>query len=425
MAGLDPPTKPLQKLGNRNGLNTSEKKQSRDGLGSKKGVAGYDLKLPEKKQKKSAKQIKPDNNTPSSPGFFSRFLQSISQVFRKKTNDSPQKQDTKKSKLGDTAKLFADMEVGTSRGSARFGDNKSSGGAQRTLGGGFGKSSGPKKPGGGFAKPGGLKGGKQEQQVEQYDDSSSLGIGGKGSINAISEITDDDQDQGGGWLVTFADMVTLLLAFFIILYSFSNMDAIKFKKAMASIQTTLHGDYAYQFGVETPQEIPQEIPPEIEVETPQPKKVKTEVEIILEDLSELIHQKGMEKELELNLKADKILIRIKNQLVFRSGSAALNPAAFSIFDDIMSIVDEYPSYMVNIKGHTDNIPIATLQFPSNWELSAIRATTVLRYFIHKGFSPLRITATGYGDVLPLAVNDSVENRALNRRVEFVLEKNIR
>jgi len=100
----------------------------------------------------------------------------------------------------------------------------------------------------------------------------------------------------------------------------------------------------------------------------------------------------------------------------------LNPSAIPIFDDLIDILFDYPDYNINIKGHTDNIPISTEIFPSNWELSAIRATTVLKYVISRGVNPDRLTATGYGDVMPLLPNTSEENRTQNRRVEFVLEK---
>jgi chemotaxis protein MotB len=118
----------------------------------------------------------------------------------------------------------------------------------------------------------------------------------------------------------------------------------------------------------------------------------------------------------------KIIVSIKGKALFNSGSSSLNSTAISIFNEIIQILDDYPEYNINIKGHTDDIPISTAVFPSNWELSAVRATTVLKYLISKGVSPKRLTATGYGNVMPLVPNDSANNRAKNRRVEFVLEK---
>jgi chemotaxis protein MotB len=113
---------------------------------------------------------------------------------------------------------------------------------------------------------------------------------------------------------------------------------------------------------------------------------------------------------------------IKGAVLFESGSVDLNHESYPILDNIVQIVDHYSEYTVNIKGHTDDKSISTSRFPSNWELSAIRATTVLQYLIKKGIDPARLTATGYGDLFPLAPNNSVENRALNRRVEFELAK---
>jgi chemotaxis protein MotB len=118
----------------------------------------------------------------------------------------------------------------------------------------------------------------------------------------------------------------------------------------------------------------------------------------------------------------KIVIILSGEALFSSGSAALNSGALPNFDQMIQIFDEYPEYTINIKGHTDNIPISTPAFPSNWELSAIRATTVLKYLVSKGIRPQRLTATGYGDILPLVPNTTDENRNKNRRVEFVLEK---
>jgi chemotaxis protein MotB len=118
----------------------------------------------------------------------------------------------------------------------------------------------------------------------------------------------------------------------------------------------------------------------------------------------------------------KVIVSVKGKALFNSGSASLNSTAISIFDEIIQILDDYPEYNINIKGHTDNIPISTDIFPSNWELSAVRATTVLKYLVSKGVDPKRLTATGFGEIMPLVPNNSESNRAKNRRVEFVLEK---
>jgi chemotaxis protein MotB len=116
------------------------------------------------------------------------------------------------------------------------------------------------------------------------------------------------------------------------------------------------------------------------------------------------------------------MLQIRGAVLFESGSATMNPQAMPILDDIINIIEDYLEYSVNIKGHTDNIPIATKEFPSNWELSSIRATSVLKYLIAGGVNPSRLTATGYADLLPIVPNISADNRSKNRRVEFVLEK---
>ena len=126
--------------------------------------------------------------------------------------------------------------------------------------------------------------------------------------------------------------------------------------------------------------------------------------------------------ISVDARGEKIMIRIKGKVLFNSGAAELNPEGEPILDGIIKIIDEFFEYKINIKGYTDNVPIATQQFPSNWELSAIRATTVLKYLIGGSIDPHRLTATGYGELLPLVPNDSSEDRAQNRRVEFVLEK---
>lgn len=231
------------------------------------------------------------------------------------------------------------------------------------------------------------------------------------SSHSASLFEDEHEDDPKAWLVTYADMVTLLLAFFVVLNSYSKTDEEKFKMAVSSIQTTITSDAAQQLGF---------VDTEINIYKTKEQK---EAHAIYKKLEELIETQNLAQQLEANLDETRIIIRLKDSLVFTSGSAKLNPLATPIFDEIIILLSGYPDYDINIKGHTDNVPINTPQFPSNWELSAIRATTVLRYFIDNAIDPMRLTATGYGDIIPIEENNSAHNRAINRRVEFVLEKN--
>ena len=118
----------------------------------------------------------------------------------------------------------------------------------------------------------------------------------------------------------------------------------------------------------------------------------------------------------------RLTFSVTGTALFDSGFASLNSQGRPIMDGITQIIQEFVEFNVNIKGHTDNIPISTNKFPSNWELSAVRSTTVLRYLLEKGVNAERLTATGYADLLPLGPNNTDEDRQKNRRVEFVLEK---
>ena len=129
------------------------------------------------------------------------------------------------------------------------------------------------------------------------------------------------------------------------------------------------------------------------------------------------------KEVESDTTDNKRLIyRVPGNTLFESGEAYLKKEARNVLEKIVGVTLQYPKYKINIQGHTDDIPISSDRFPTNWELSASRATAVLRFFIDKGIEPERLTATGYSDIFPLVSNETELGRAKNRRVEFVLEK---
>lgn len=223
-------------------------------------------------------------------------------------------------------------------------------------------------------------------------------------------------DARGAWLLTYADLVTLILVFFILLFALSNMEMGNITDALKSFEITI--------GTETPKTTLFDI-----IDTGSLGKRKKldqligmrEVDIFKE-INSFIAKKGLGESIEAEFTQGKIVLRVEGSVLFDSGVADLLPEAGHILSDIVQIIENNPHYDVDIRGHTDNRPINTPKFASNWELSAIRATTVLRYLLENGIFEERLTATGFADLRPIDSNDTPEGRSKNRRVEFVLKE---
>lgn len=229
-------------------------------------------------------------------------------------------------------------------------------------------------------------------------------------------ITYDDEAT---WLVTYADLMTILLVFFVLLYTLAFFEKEKYRHAVETIKVQIE-DNENLIGLMELMEIPER--PDTRITIEDITGLKSREKSLFENLNKFARSNTQSQSISTRILDGKIIVNVEGNALFNSGSAGLNDTAVPIFDEIIQILHDYPDYNINIKGHTDNIPISTDIFPSNWELSAVRATTVLKYLISKGINPQRLTATGYGDVMPLVPNTSEENRARNRRVEFVLEK---
>jgi chemotaxis protein MotB len=236
-------------------------------------------------------------------------------------------------------------------------------------------------------------------------------------------VADDDrnlakepEDEGPGeWLVTYADMVTLLLTFFVMLVAISSVNNERFEKIMHSIQYTLGAGVAPGGRVGR-----------IDVHKVRQRSLSTptgaENEPLLEDIRETINQKDLKDSVSVVQQGNKVILRVKGQVLFPPASSTFDPKAKKVLNELAKIIIQHPEYRLDVGGHTDPRPISTPKYDSNWELSALRATAVLRYLVDQGVSPRRMTATGYADTDPIVPNTSLENMAKNRRVEFVLEK---
>jgi len=234
-------------------------------------------------------------------------------------------------------------------------------------------------------------------------------------ITDLEEIA--QTDSRGAWLMTYADLVTLILVFFVLLFSLSKMETGNILDALKSFEITI--------GNETPKTSLFDI-----IDTGSLRKRKRLDQLtgmremdVFKEMKSFISKMSLGESVNAEFTEGKIVLRVEGSVLFRSGSADLLPQASQILSDIIQIIQNNPQYDVDIQGHTDNRPISTPKFASNWELSAIRATTVLRYLIENGISGERLTATGFADLRPIASNYSPEGRRKNRRVEFVLKEN--
>ncbi|MFO7754058.1 MAG: flagellar motor protein MotB [Desulfobacteraceae bacterium] len=228
-----------------------------------------------------------------------------------------------------------------------------------------------------------------------------------------------NEEESSGWIVTFADMMTLLLVFFVLLYSLASFETEKYKSAVEKIKTSIETE-SKLIGLMELLEIPESMDTQITIEDL--TGLRSREDTLIRDINRFAASGKADDTITTTILDGKIIVRIRGKALFSSGAAELDSDAFKILDEITKVMFDYPDYNINIKGHTDDIPISTEAYPSNWELSAIRATTVLKHLIKRGIDPERLTATGYGKIMPLVPNTSKENRAINRRVEFVLEK---
>ncbi|MFN4325838.1 MAG: flagellar motor protein MotD [Azonexus sp.] len=239
---------------------------------------------------------------------------------------------------------------------------------------------------------------------------------------------EEEHENHERWLVSYADFITLLFAFFVVMYAISSVNEGKYRVLSNSLTNAFKNTTGQPGG--QPIAVIQGAPllpvkplakPDKAVDAKkveQREKMKSMADDIKNALQPLIAQ-GKVKLLETSRG---VTIEINDSVLFPAGQAKLEPASMSAMLAIARVLAE-SDFPITIEGHTDNVPIATAQFPSNWELSAMRATTVLRLFNEGGVGAERLTAIGYGETRPIDTNTTPEGRARNRRVSILIDSN--
>ncbi len=230
------------------------------------------------------------------------------------------------------------------------------------------------------------------------------------------------EEHGGNherWLLTYADMITLLMIFFIIMYSMSIVDAKKFSELSSSLSGVMGQG---QSVLPASQGVMEGNPP---VQSPPQPYTATaaadaaELQKAMEQVEALIEEKQLGGQLSVQMTSAGVTIRMKDNLLFDSGSATLQTGSYGTLDSITAILNSMQN-RIRIEGYTDNVPMHSVQFQSNWELASQRAINVLYYFAGKGVAQGRLSAESFGEFKQMVPNDTSENRQQNRRVDIVI-----
>ena len=257
---------------------------------------------------------------------------------------------------------------------------------------------------------------------------------------------DSSSDSSGDWMNTYADMVTLLLTFFIMLFSMATVDKQKFAQLASSLRSAfMHQDTGGDLfesnrgseiiniydelnavdkivslvnndyeGGDTNKDGENITVRDIE---------EYQIEDLREEIESAIQEMGLEEDVKIIERTDFLILRFDSVILFDLGSADIRSSALDILKKLGVMLNKLNNEII-IQGHTDDLPINTEQFPSNWELSTRRATNVIRFFINYcEIDPSRLTATGNAEFKPVRPNDNSENRQENRRIDIVVSKN--
>jgi chemotaxis protein MotB len=215
------------------------------------------------------------------------------------------------------------------------------------------------------------------------------------------------------WLLTYSDMITLLMIFFIMMYVISNVNAQKFAQLANVLGATFGNQGAVMLN--NGNAILQET-----ISATSSSADALQLAEVKATLEKYFKEKGIEGRVAVNMEERGLVISLQDTVLFASGSAALTLEASSIITEVGKTLKPLPNF-IRIEGHTDNLPIHNEQFPSNWELSSARANNVLQELIELcKIPPERLSATGYGEYRPRDLNDSEEHRQMNRRVDVLI-----
>lgn len=237
-----------------------------------------------------------------------------------------------------------------------------------------------------------------------------------------------EEEAGEAWLLPYSDLMTLLLAVFIVLFAVSKIDAEKAQQISEQFSGTMMNK-GYETGVSSGAGSngngaqtggPLNIETQSELESFMGEYELRKLENLKAELDTKLHNQGMDQSVSTMIDMRGLVIRLNNAIFFDSGSAEIKKQSEDTLVEVAGLLNTIDNY-IRVEGHTDNVPIRRSNYPSNWELSTARAVNVVKLFIDKcNFSPDKLIAVGYGEFKPVADNTTAEGRAKNRRIDVIV-----
>ncbi|AGW15120.1 OmpA/MotB family protein [Megalodesulfovibrio gigas] len=238
--------------------------------------------------------------------------------------------------------------------------------------------------------------------------------------NSLSVDIDEDDGDLNEWIVTYSDIVTLLFAFFVLLFSMSSLDTRRFTDSFTAVRRALGTD-AKSMQVSKLQNDEGAILETVLLQ----KQIMAQQRQVYSEIRTFLNRKGVEGVVSAVFDEGIITMRVPSDMLFASGSVELSPEGRQAIAGLRDVFIQHVDQIINIKGFTDDVPPAPGgRFQDNWEISSMRAVNVLRLLLEEGVEPKRMTATGLADLDPIVPNSNDDGRAKNRRVEFVLQRQV-
>jgi chemotaxis protein MotB len=234
----------------------------------------------------------------------------------------------------------------------------------------------------------------------------------------------EEHENHERWLVSYADFITLLFAFFVVMYSISSINEGKYKVLSDSLTGVFNQPDRAIKPIPLSEQLPRITEPDRSmVDEGSVQSSVDDLQSITSSVREAFGDLIQSGQLKVSGNELWIEIELSSSLLFTSGDAIPNNSAFDIIEKVAKILAPYEN-PVHVEGFTDNLPIQTAQFPTNWELSTARAASIVRLLAMDGVNPGRLAAVGYGEFQPVADNTTAEGRGRNRRVVLVISRNL-